>query len=132
MGWFDEGFGIGPHFDTDFMIRAGECGIEVDGIPNNNLYKHGHDDIEVESERVSISDDDSRVKDRLPMNDKFNEVYFNHKWKSQWSGWSEFVHPPNHISQVQRMVQEIDAHPCYTRKLKTNILLLGHNGYFAE
>jgi hypothetical protein len=120
MGWFDEGYSIGPHFDTDFMIRAGEAGIAVDGIANNNLYNHGHDDPEVESKRVQIKDDDDSVKDRLPMNDKTNEDYFKEKWASGWGGWDNFEHPPNHISQVIRKMNEVDCHPFYTRKLNEN------------
>jgi glycosyltransferase involved in cell wall biosynthesis len=118
MGWVDEGYRLGPHFDTDFMIRAGEADIPVTGIVNTGFYLHGHDDKDIESERVKISDDDDRVKDRLPMNDKFNEDYFKQKWESDWTGWDNYVHPPNHISQVRRLKEEVDPHPFYTENKK--------------
>ena len=116
MGWFDEEFKAGPHFDVDFMIRASENGIVVQVRPNMDFYKHGHDDVNVENERIKISDDDERVKDRLPMNDLYNENYFKAKWRSGWEGWHNKAHPPTHISQVKRTKPEIDAHPQYTKK----------------
>lgn len=115
IGWFDENFGPGPHFDTDYMIRAGEKNIPVLGIPNNNYYKHGHDDSEEESQRKNS--DFVNTNDRLPMNNLNNENYFKEKWKSNWEGWSDGTHPPNHIFQCQRWLPEIDPHPIYTRKL---------------
>lgn len=116
MGWFDEGYKVGPHFDVDFMIRASENNVKFGILNNRGYYKHGHDELEIEKDRVSISDDDEKVKDRLPMNDKFNENYFKKKWQSDWEGWHNWSHPPTHISQVKRQFPEIDPHPEYTKK----------------
>ena len=120
MGWFDEGFKIGPHFDTDFMVRGSEHGIKMRVLyPQEVLYSHNasddestksHQDIDVK-ERQKMD-----LPDRLPMNDPFNENYFKEKWMSQWNGWSEGVHPPNHINQAKRMLKEKDPHPLYTKK----------------
>lgn len=116
MGWFDEGYKIGPHFDVDFMIRSSENNVKFGIVRNSGFYNHGHDEVEIEKDRVKIDDNDERVKDRLPMNDKFNENYFKSKWASDWEGWSNWTHPPTHISQVKRQFPEIDPHPFYTKK----------------
>lgn len=116
MGWFDEKFGLGPHFDVDHMIRASESNIKFGILLNHDFYKHGHDEIEVEKNRINIKDDDDKVKDRLPMNNKFNEEYFKNKWKSDWEGWQNWTHPPTHISQVNRNFPEVDPHPMWTKK----------------
>jgi hypothetical protein len=52
------------------------------------------------------------------MNDNFNEIVFKSKWESGWAGWTEnsTPHPPTHITQVQRKINEIDPHPSYTKK----------------
>jgi len=118
MGWFDEEFGIGPHFDTDFMIRASENNIRFGILQNNGYYKHGEDD---DTKQRLLSD----CGDRLPMNSKVNENLFKAKWSSSWPGWipvdenyNNLHHPPTHISQVRRMVNETDPHPIYTKLLK--------------
>ncbi len=115
IGWFDEGFKPGPHFDVDYMIRASEKGVDVHCWDSEGSYKHGHDDVVLESNRMSISDSDDRVKDRLPMSDLYNENYFKQKWSSSWNGWRT-GHPPTHIRQVSRLNSEIDPHPLYTKK----------------
>lgn len=114
VGWFDENFKSGPHFDPDYMIRASEAGIPI-GIIKNFYYSHGDDDA-TKLERLT-----SDVKDRLPMNDFVNEEYFMKKWGSNWPGWKEAIarkelhmpHPPTNITQVTRKLQEIDFHPGY-------------------
>ena len=40
IGWFDEGYVLGPHFDTDYMIRASEGKARFIIVPNNNSYVH--------------------------------------------------------------------------------------------
>lgn len=121
MGWFDENFKLGPHFDVDFMIRASEKGVNVAIYPDNGSYSHNsseenseefHNDVSI-NERVS-----KHIEDRLPMNDKTNEIIFKEKWESNWAGWSSnsTPHPPTNISQVKRIKPEIDPHPNYSKK----------------
>lgn len=121
IGWFDENFGLGPHFDVDFMIKASEKGIEVNNYYEDGIYSHNssdevsnsfHNDVNV-NDRVS-----KNIEDRLPMNDITNELVFKAKWASSWEGWTpkSTPHPPTHISQVKRLTPEIDAHPLYTKK----------------
>ncbi len=120
IGWFDEAYEGGPHFDPDYMIRASEQGIPVIGIPNKGFYTHG-DDIETLKRRL-VGD----VPDRLPMHGFKNEEVFKAKWASGWPGWKQAIqsgqtalpHPPTHINQVKRQRPEIDAHPLYTQKCK--------------
>ena len=119
LGWFDENFGLGPHFDCDFMIRASEAGIRFCGLPNPQLYHHG-DDRETTARRLS-----GEQPNRLPMNDLQNEEYFRAKWSSAWPGWANVVdktadlpHPPTHISQARRRLAELDPHPFYTSKYR--------------
>lgn len=118
MGWFDEFFKLGPHFDTDFMIRASENGVHFGILPNADYYRHGEDD----DTKQRLTED---CGDRLPMNDKINEDIFRAKWFSSWPGWvpisedfKNLHHPPTHISQVTRRVPEVDPHPAYTNNLK--------------
>jgi len=114
VGWFDENFKSGPHFDPDYMIRTYEAGLQIGSIPNT-YYIH-EDDIETKEKRLT-----SDVKDRLPMNDFFNENYFKQKWNTSWPGWKDAIerkeldmpHPPTHISQVSRNIPEINFHPGY-------------------
>ncbi len=109
MGWFDEGFKLGPHFDSEFMLRGSEANVRFSILINNNrFYKHGDVDLDTRQKNELI--------DRLPMNDLSNEKYFMSKWKSEWDGWSDKTHPPTHISQAQRQFAEIDPHPFYTKK----------------
>lgn len=121
IGWFDENFGLGPHFDVDFMIRASEKGILIDNYPTNGSYSHNsfeeesntfHNDLNL-IDRVS-----NQIEDRLPMNDLFNEKIFKNKWQSTWCGWTTIStpHPPTRITQVKRITPEIDPHPFYTKK----------------
>lgn len=118
IGWFDEKFKAGPHFDPDYMIRASEAGIEVRICSARGSYFHG--DTEAET-RDRLKKD---VKDRLPMNDFYNEDYFKSKWSSSWPGWREAImrgeihmpHPPTHRSQVSRNKEEKDWHPGYRWK----------------
>lgn len=118
MGWFDEKFVHGPHFDVDYMIRATERNINLMMIPRNNNYVH--EDTHEETIQRGTSD----VPDRLPMNTLDNEIYFMEKWESQWPGWKDYLdqvdkpHPPTNISQVKRKIGEIDFHPNYTKKFK--------------
>lgn len=120
MGWFDEEFNIGPHFDCDFMIRASENGVNLSQISNNGYYSHIGEE---QDEFVIRSTTD--VPDRLPMNDFTNDDYFRLKWESAWPGWRNYTteankpHPPTNISRAKRMKPEIDAHPIYTKKYNT-------------
>ena len=116
MGWFDEEFVIGPHFDCDYLIRASENGVKVSVIANKNYYTHIGENQDDELKRLT-----TEMPNRLPMNDLTNERYFKSKWNSGWLGWENNMskpHPPTHISQVQRIKPEIDAHPIYTKKCK--------------
>jgi len=122
MGWFDENFKSGPHFDPDLMIRASENGVEHINVWNEGFYIHGDEG----DEKVAKERTQGEVADRLPMHDFHNEDYFKRKWSSQWSGWRDAIargeanlpHPPTHISQVSRLSTEEDPHPIYTRKYK--------------
>lgn len=116
IGWFDEGFSHGGHADCDYMIRASEAEVPITVAPNIG-YKHG-DTPEETAARIN-----GEVKDRLPFNDKTNEIYFKRKWKSDWPGWPDHIepgqnlpHPPTHISQVTRQFEETDWHPGYRAK----------------
>ena len=122
MGWFDENFKAGPHFDPDLMIRASEAGLPVGNVGNSGYFIHGdEEDAEVAKKRHK-----TEVKDRLPMNGIYNEDYFKEKWDSSWPGWQEAIkegrtdlpHPPTHISQVRRLKVEVDPHPGYTEKYR--------------
>lgn len=120
VGWFDETYIAGPHFDCDYMIRASEMGITVTGISNDGFYTHS-DDSETTKKRLN-----EEVQDRLPMNDFTNELIFKNKWQSSWEGWELAIkqgqihlpHPPTNIYQVQRRYPERDAHPIYTDKYR--------------
>lgn len=120
LGWFDEEFKPGPHFDVDYMIRASENNVRYLNIPNSGYYYH-EDDIETTKSRLV-----GEVQDRLPMHDFTNEDIFKSKWESAWEGWRNAIkngstvlpHPPTHITQVRRKIEEIDAHPLYTKKYK--------------
>ena len=119
VGWFDETFVLGPHFDCDYMIRASEAGEKIIIIEcnynNSRLYTHC-DSGEVISSRMA-----SDVQDRLPMHDRTNDHIFKEKWQTSWEGWHNYPkvvsHPPTHIMQVVRKRKEIDPHPMYTSKL---------------
>jgi glycosyltransferase involved in cell wall biosynthesis len=122
MGWFDEQFVAGPHFDPDLMIRASEHNISMVNAGNNGFFIHGDEaDKEVAGNRYK-----KEVKDRLPMNNYHNEEYFKRKWASNWPGWKDAIdrgevhlpHPPVNISQAQRLIVEVDPHPAYTAKYK--------------
>lgn len=119
VGWFDEEFVLGPHFDCDYMIRASEEGVRVSIIERfyNGIELYTHcDSGEVIAERMNQD-----VQDRLPMHDRRNDYIFKEKWLTAWEGWHNYPrvvsHPPTHISQVVRKRKEIDPHPCYTSKL---------------
>jgi len=120
MGWFDENYKIGPHFDSDYMLRARENNIKFAIFHNDGFYSHG------DTEQESKERFNSEVKDRLPMNGTYNEEWFMKKWKSNWPGWISSIrdgktnlpHPPTHISQAKRILIEEDPHPVYTKKLK--------------
>lgn len=116
IGWFDEEFVPGPHFDCDYMIRSSEAGIPVMIMGNADYYEHG--DTEEETHlRTTVG-----IEDRLPMNDYTNDQIFKNKWASGWPGWEPFKgtsvrpHPPTHITQVTRKKKEIDPHPLFTKK----------------
>lgn len=120
MGWFDESFVPGPHFDVDFMIRASENNVRFSSVANANYYTHAKEETNFLQVRTS-----TEVEDRLPMHDKTNENIFRSKWISNWPGWipvngnpNHLHHPPTHISQVRRSRPEIDPHPIYTSQLK--------------
>ena len=119
MGWFDEEFVAGPHFDCDYMIRASENGVKVSIIGANGHWIHQG---EHDSEDLKRSTSD--IPDRLPMNDLTNERIFKSKWESAWPGWENYLHqvnkphPPTNIGQVKRLKKEIDPHPIYTSKYR--------------
>lgn len=110
IGWFDERYALGPHFDTDLMIRASENKVRFIIVKNNGSYFH-YDSPETTKERKAKD-----VKDRLPMHDLTNENIFKTKWKTIWAGWQDGIHPPTNITQVKRRLPEIDPHPFYTKK----------------
>lgn len=117
LGWFDESFGIGPHFDVDYMIRASENNIKFGILHNRDYYVHEGEQKNEMKDRLAKD-----IENRLPMNNIENEIIFKKKWQSSWPGWSNYEdnppHPPTHITQVKRLISEIDAHPLYTEKLK--------------
>ena len=117
IGWFDEQFGPGAHFDCDYMIRASEAGIPVKNLPNDGYYVHDEENIQY-TERVKDLD-----PDRLPIGNFANERYFMEKWKSGWKGWErlkgtgvDLPHPPTHIKVCERRIPEVDPHPIYTKQ----------------
>ncbi len=112
IGWFDERFALGPHFDTDYMIRASEEKIRFIILPNNKSYLHG------DTPDITKARKKGEIKDRLPFHDVTNEVLFKQKWKTTWPGWESMIHPPTHIRQVERLSEELDPHPFYTKKYK--------------
>jgi len=121
IGWFDENFGLGPHFDVDYMIRASEKNVRIDIYQPEGTYSHNSSEIETDLIHNDLSVTDrvsNQIEDRLPMNDKYNEIVFKNKWNTVWEGWSEnsTPHPPTHISQVRRNNIEVDPHPMYTKK----------------
>lgn len=113
IGWFDESFVLGPHFDTDYMLRAQEVQLPIANVPNLNTYTHS------DSDEDTILRCTTDVPDRLPMNDFTNDTVFKNKWETSWPGWEPFAtqvhkpHPPNQISQVTRKIQELNWHPGY-------------------
>ena len=117
MGWFDETFALGPHFDVDFMIRASEKGVPYANIGNAEYFTH----VGIPGsylERIK-----NPLDNYLPMNDFTNEYVFKSKWETSWGGWKSAFeagqdppHPPTHISQVKRLKPDIDPHPLYTLK----------------
>ena len=115
LGWFDEQFKNGPHFDVDYMIRASEKKIKFGILPNES-YRHG------DTDEVSVQRSLHGLKDRLPMNMMENEEYFKAKWQTTWPGWKDHLdkphkpHPPTSITEVTRLAGEIDPHPLYTKK----------------
>ena len=117
MGWFDEEFGIGAHFDCDYMIKASESGIKLESISSNGHWIHQGDHDGEELKRATMD-----CPDRLPFNTLENEIYFKSKWLSGWPGWKNNTphphHPPVNISQVKRLKPEVDPHPIYTKKFR--------------
>ena len=111
VGWFDEGYTIGPHFDCDYMIRASEAGIKVANVGATGYTHH-----EKDGANARLEND---IPNRLPMHTKDNEVYFKKKWECSWPGWTRCSspHPPTDISQVSRKLPEIDPHPYWTRNI---------------
>ena len=87
-------------------------------ILNNDGY-FGH-----EPEGLSYGERSKKeFKDRLPMNDLYNENYFKAKWQSDWPGWDgapgpDMPHPPTTIKICRRLQPERDPHPAYTEKMK--------------
>lgn len=122
MGWFDENYMAGPHFDPDLMIRASENNVSLVNLGNDGFFVHG-DEADKSVAKIRHTEE---VKDRLPMNNYHNEDYFKSKWESSWPGWREAIdkgevqlpHPPTHISQARRLKPELDPHPKYTEKYK--------------
>lgn len=112
IGWFDERYGIGPHFDTDYLIRCTEKKCRFIIIPNRNYYIH------YDSQKTTMLRRIKEVKNRLPMHDKTNEKFFKEKWLSKWEGWDNGIHPPTNISEVKRQLLETDPHSLFTKKYK--------------
>src|SRR5258706_2814435 len=110
IGWFDERYALGPHFDTDYMIKGSEGKVELINIENNGSYIHG------DTEAMTIARKKGEVIDRLPMYENTNDIIFKQKWQTTWPGWENRIHPPTHISQVKRLSKEIDPHPYYSSK----------------
>jgi hypothetical protein len=116
MGWFDESYVNGPHADTDFYIRASENNINRLVTGSEHTIKH-----EDTAEETKLRGE-GKLENRLPMDDLKNEVYFIKKWNSAWPGWKNHLteqdkpHPPTHISQCQRLIQESNPHPIWTKK----------------
>jgi len=117
MGWFDEEFGIGAHFDCDYMIKASESGVQLTNLGVPGLFIHQGDDADEGIKRGT-----TECPDRLPFNTLENEIYFKSKWSSDWPGWKNDTahpnHPPTNITQAKRLKPEIDPHPIYTKKCK--------------
>ncbi len=117
VGLFDENFINGPHADCDYLIRVTEAGVPWRCI-HNSFYKH-EDTPQETIQRTTFS-----VVDRLPMNTFENENYFRSKWKTDWPGWKDYVnqvhkpHPPISISQVTRIVDEVNWNPSLTHRMK--------------
>lgn len=112
IGWFDERYEIGPHFDTDYMIKSSEGKLKFIILQNKGTYVHG-DTLHITNARKK-----AEIKDRLPMHQNTNDIILKKKWKTSWSGWQDRIHPPTHISQVKRTSTEIDPHPYFTKKYK--------------
>lgn len=110
MGWFDETYKLGPHFDTDLMIRGSEAGVRFGIIGSGNSYKHEDTAEETQLRKTA------EVADRLPMNTKDNDIIFKDKWETGWEGWDNREHPPTNINQVRRKRVEVDPHPFFTKK----------------
>lgn len=117
MGWFDEEFVPGPHFDCDYMIRASENNVKLTIMSNNGFFIHQGENVSESVQRAT-----TEVPDRLPMHDFRNEEHFMSKWSSGWPGWKKYIyqenkpHPPVHITSAKRLKPEIDPHPGYTKK----------------
>jgi len=115
LGWMDEEFAIGPHFDSDYLLRAREVGINQTWISSNGHWVHVGDHASECKQRAS-----SEVNDRLPMNNLENEMYWKTKWESSWPGWNlgtpQRQDPPLNPNEVKRLKPEIDPHPIYTKK----------------
>src|SRR5690606_13043148 len=69
VGWFDERFPIGPHFDSDYLLRAREAGIEPQIIGINGSFTHGV------SEDVAQRRLREEVSGALPMNNRACDEY---------------------------------------------------------
>lgn len=115
LGWMDEEFGIGPHFDSDYLLRAYIANIKVKWITSNGHYVHLGDAVGYGAERAF-----NECPNRLPMNTLENEIYWKTKWASNWKGWKhgtpEKKDPPLNPCEVVRIKEEIDPHPIYTKK----------------
>lgn len=117
IGFFDEGFVNGPHFDCDYLIRASEAGVAPTWLQDGGFYDHG-DPPEITRARLA-----GEVQDRLTMSDLTNERYFKAKWAGGWPGWEgapdpmNLPHPPIRIDQVTRLRPEVDPHPRWRERL---------------
>jgi hypothetical protein len=132
VGWYDESFSIGPHFDTDYYIRLLEKEIFIVGIPNNELYTHGNEpEIEFMRNNIAPGEDDTLIQDMLPMKVPENDKYFYTKWRPIFYTKEDMrqIHEMqlyaeclpeviNNYQLVERMLPEIDPHPLYTQKFK--------------
>jgi len=117
LGWMDEEFGIGPHFDSDYLLRAYINGIKVEWININGHYVHLGD-----AEGYGAARAGDKDPNRLPMGTLENEIYWKSKWESNWQGWKlgtpQKKDPPLNPNEVKRIKPEIDPHPIYTKKCK--------------
>lgn len=117
VGLYCQGFSNSAHGDCDYLIRITEAGVKWRCI-NNVFYKHE------DTPETTIARTTSAVPDRLPMQTFENEDWFKKKWSTSWPGWRNYVnqvrkpHPPISISEVTRLLPEVNWNPSLVTKLE--------------